>query len=340
LALKKPIISFKNSGGVAEMLEDRGVLVENMDSSSLADAIADLVKNKQFMRNLLKDFKSFKWDSNVSKEKIKSLVSNIFEKFIYNLEGQYDSEKKISIVLPSYNQEDYISEAIDSVINQTYGNWELIVVDDNSVDKTQSIIKKYVKSYPDKIRLIIKDRRKKGLALSYERGIKECSGEYVSFLEGDDVWKKDNLMKKIKIFLQYPEVGCVFSNVQSFGQDSLLVERNEDVSYFFRDVSIPSGPFDMCKLIKNKLPVKSFSSLIVRRSLLKGIDFSNDYDVWFDWWFNAQLSLLSKYFYLNEKTVKWRVHSKSYFEDYKRNNDIRNRYLLIQKKIIDYLEKN
>ncbi len=338
LALKKPVISFKSSGGVSEILDKRGILVENMNSQDLAKALEDLAVNRSLMNNLIKSLDSnFDGGWKISKEKVERIVSDTFKKFVYRVDNNLEFIDKVSIVLPSYNQEWCISDSIDSIINQTYGNWELIVIDDSSSDKTRDIVKQYIKKYPGKIRLIKKDKDKRGLASSYGVGIKECTGDYVAFLEGDDIWKKDNLINKLIIFQNHLDVGCVFSNVQSFGESELLIQRNEEVSYFFRDLDIPSGPFDMKKLISDRLPVKSFSSVVVRRELLNGLDFSNDYDIWFDWWFHTQLSLLCKYLYLNEKTVKWRVHSSSYFEDYKRNNDIRNRYSLIQKRIQDYL---
>lgn len=110
----------------------------------------------------------------------------------------------ISIIVPVYNSEKFIENTIESVINQTYDSWELILVNDCSTDKSEEIIKKYIN---DKIKLINLERNS-GAAVARNKGIEVANGKYIAFLDSDDVWKKEKLEKQIN-FMKNNK--CVFS---------------------------------------------------------------------------------------------------------------------------------
>lgn len=103
----------------------------------------------------------------------------------------------VSVVMPSYNAEKFIVEAITSVINQTYSHWELIVVDDCSTDGTQEIVKSYIEK-DSRIRLIAK-KKNSGVANTRNIGINEAKGQFIALLDSDDVWEKKKLEKQIQL---------------------------------------------------------------------------------------------------------------------------------------------
>lgn len=109
--------------------------------------------------------------------------------------------KLISIITPTYNHENFIKECIHSVINQTYKSWEMIIIDDNSIDKTLNIIKSYSKK-DKRIKFISHNKRwgVKKLKDSYNQALKKSRGEIIAILEGDDFWPRDKLEKQIKVF--------------------------------------------------------------------------------------------------------------------------------------------
>ena len=111
------------------------------------------------------------------------------------LTQEYPSDL-VSIITPSYNSEKFISETIESVINQTYPNWEMIIIDDQSTDKSCDIVEKYSADDP-RIRLI-KSEVNQGPALSRNTGIKESRGRYIAFLDSDDIWAKKKLELQIE----------------------------------------------------------------------------------------------------------------------------------------------
>lgn len=99
----------------------------------------------------------------------------------------------VSIIMPSYNTAQYITETIQSVIDQTYHNWELIIVDDCSTDNTDIVVGK-IKD--PRIRYI-KNEKNSGAAVSRNRALREANGRWVAFLDSDDLWKPEKLEKQI-----------------------------------------------------------------------------------------------------------------------------------------------
>ncbi|AJI54003.1 glycosyltransferase family 2 protein [Francisella philomiragia] len=102
----------------------------------------------------------------------------------------------VSIITPSYNSEKYISNTIESVITQTYQNWEMIIVDDCSTDSSCDIAEKYTQK-DTRIKLI-KLNKNSGPAKARNRAIKEAKGRYISFLDSDDVWYSHKLEQQVQ----------------------------------------------------------------------------------------------------------------------------------------------
>lgn len=105
----------------------------------------------------------------------------------------------VSVIMASYNTGQYISEAVESVINQTYKNWELIIVDDCSTDLTSKIITPYL--CDDRIKLY-KNKKNIGVALSRNRALKEAKGKWVAFLDSDDLWQPEKLEEQIEFMVK------------------------------------------------------------------------------------------------------------------------------------------
>ncbi len=101
----------------------------------------------------------------------------------------------VSIIMPSYNTAKYISESILSILNQSYPNWELIIVDDCSTDKMDAVIQSFLKDNRIKY---LKNDTNLGAALSRNRALKEAKGDWIAFLDSDDIWLKDKLLKQLE----------------------------------------------------------------------------------------------------------------------------------------------
>ena len=112
-----------------------------------------------------------------------------------NEEVLVTEEPLVSVIIPSYNRENVLGRSIDSVLRQSYANIECIVVDDNSDDNTESI----VKQYDDKRVRYVKLTQQSGACAARNIGLKKAKGEYVAFQDSDDVWRKDKLKDQINI---------------------------------------------------------------------------------------------------------------------------------------------
>lgn len=118
---------------------------------------------------------------------------------------------KVSIILTSYNYAQYLKDTVNSVINQTFKDWELIIIDDNSTDNSIEIITEFINS-DDRIRLI-KNYENQGLSKSVQIGLIAATGEWIAFLESDDQWKENYLEKKFEVAQNYPSCGILYNNV-------------------------------------------------------------------------------------------------------------------------------
>ena len=100
----------------------------------------------------------------------------------------------VSIIMPSYNTAQYITETIESILNQTYTNWELIIVDDCSTDNTDQVVKSFLSD--GRIRYL-KNEKNSGAAVSRNKALREAKGKWIAFLDSDDLWMPDKLMKQV-----------------------------------------------------------------------------------------------------------------------------------------------
>lgn len=119
----------------------------------------------------------------------------------------------ISVIMACYNDEKYISEAIESIVDQTYPNWELIIIDDSSTDNSIQTIKNFRDS---RIKIICNEENK-GLAYSLNRGIKEAkSSEYLARMDSDDIAIPDRFEKQLRYLQEHKDVAIVGANVELF----------------------------------------------------------------------------------------------------------------------------
>jgi glycosyltransferase involved in cell wall biosynthesis/peptidoglycan/xylan/chitin deacetylase (PgdA/CDA1 family) len=116
----------------------------------------------------------------------------------------------VSVVIPCYNAEKYIGQAIESVLNQTYRDFELIIINDGSTDKSEEVIKKYC-LLDSRIKYFYQIN--KGVSTSRNEGIKKSAGEFIAFLDADDVWEPENLEAKIKALVENKNTDWVFSDM-------------------------------------------------------------------------------------------------------------------------------
>lgn len=138
----------------------------------------------------------------------------------------------ISIIVPVYNAERFLDQTINTVLDQTYKNWELILVDDKSTDSSVEIINKYIDK--NKNIKLIQNKENSGAAVSRNNGIEVANGRYIAFLDADDLWKKDKLEKQIKFMKEkkcaFSFTGYEFANEDGIGNGKKVIVP-EQINY-------------------------------------------------------------------------------------------------------------
>ncbi|MDX8047090.1 glycosyltransferase family 2 protein [Gracilibacillus sp. S3-1-1] len=139
-------------------------------------------------------------------------------------------QKLVSVITPTYNSETYIRETIESVRQQTYSNWEMVIVDDASTDQTISIIQEYQKA-DDRIRLITLQTNQ-GAAVARNTAMEHAQGRYIAFLDSDDRWLPEKLAKQLA-FMQEHDYAFTYTGYER-------VQENEDGTTTNKEVEMPS----------------------------------------------------------------------------------------------------
>ncbi len=179
-----------------------------------------------------------------------------------------------SVIIPVYNRAEYIGRAIESVLNQTYCNYKIYIIDDGSTDNTKEIVDKYLKQYPEKINYLY--QKNKGVSSARNTGIRNSGGEWLAFLDSDDEWLKDKLEKQVDFIIKNPEIPIVHGEEIWIRNGVRVNQKNKHKK---------SGG----RIFLNSLPLCliSPSAVLLRRSELLSCGMFNeeylvceDYDLW------------------------------------------------------------
>lgn len=183
----------------------------------------------------------------------------------------------VSIIMPVYNAENYIKRALDSVIGQSYKKIEIVIIDDGSTDKSAEIIK----SYKDmRIRYIYQDNSQIGAARNH--GLRECNGDYITFLDADDQYFGEKIEKQINFFIEHPSYQVVYSK-------ALYFYTNRPDTLYMRQREYPSGHI-FAKQLKGHFI--NINTLMFHRSVFEEVKYFNENKFYpEDWEYCLRISL-------------------------------------------------
>ncbi len=208
---------------------------------------------------------------------------------------------KVSIIIPTYNRAKLVTYAIESVLNQTYKNYEIIVVDDGSTDNTRELISKY----GDKVKYFYKTNSGQGSARNF--GIEKSVGEYIAFLDSDDLWLPERLKMGVVILEANKDVGLVYSNSYR------LVDGKRMQRTYFDDYRPYNGFVFKQLFYQDFIPT---TSVILRKQCFTkvglfdgGLSPCEDYDMW------LRISSCFQLEYIDKALVFHRRHSGNLISD-------------------------
>ena len=197
---------------------------------------------------------------------------------------------KIDIILPNFNSSDYIKETIKSIINQTFKNWRLIIVDDCSDKKTKAILRKFSKNKKIKIFWL---KKNKGAGYCRNYAIKKSKSLYLAFIDSDDLWAKDKLETQLR-FMENNNYLFTYTNYETFGKRTKFVSpaKEYDFKKFVRDTSICT------------------STMIIKRNIIKNIEFTNS-EICEDYFFKCKVLKVCNAYCLDDFLTKYRIRNNS-----------------------------
>ena len=145
----------------------------------------------------------------------------------------------VSIILPTYNRGNLLERAVESVLSQSFSQWELLIVDDGSSDNTFDIVNHFMNDFPN-IRYLKHSNRK--LPLSLNVGIAASAGEFISFLDSDDEYSKEYLSQRIKYFREHSKIDLIYGGVKIIG-DPYVPDKNDPSRSVHLNECIIGGTF-------------------------------------------------------------------------------------------------
>ncbi len=182
---------------------------------------------------------------------------------ITNIEKYQATSPKVTVVMPVYNVQHFLSEAIESVLQQTFTDFELIIVDDGSTDASYPICQ--ILSMHDS-RIIVLRQKNRGLAGARNTGILASEGRYIAFLDSDDVWHENKLMQHVALLDDNPEVGVSYCRSTFIDNDSQAIGLFQNPK--LNDISAKDV------LLRN--PVGNGSVPVIRREALEQVAFKDN----------------------------------------------------------------
>ena len=197
----------------------------------------------------------------------------------------------IDIILPNFNSSKFLNQTLKSILEQTYKNWRLVIIDDCSDLKTINILKKYIKDKRIKIFWL---KKNKGAGFCRNYAIKKTKSPYIAFIDSDDIWKKNKLKNQIN-FMTKNNYSFTYTYYETFGERKKIIipPLKFNFFFFFHNTSIAT------------------STMLIKRSEIKNIKFTNT-KICEDYFFKCKLLKKVNYaFCLNKFLTKYRVRKDS-----------------------------
>lgn len=186
-----------------------------------------------------------------------------------------EEKSKVSVIMAIFNCQDTLSEAIESIINQTYKNWEFIICDDCSTDNSYEIAKSYEKKYPNKFK-VIKNSKNSKLSYSLNHCLKYANGKYIARMDGDDISLPQRFEKQVEILDKNLDIAVVGTSMMRFDEngDYSLYEALEKPNKLILKNEVP---FCHATIMMRKKVYDKLNGYIVSKRTERG----QDLDLWF-----------------------------------------------------------
>jgi glycosyltransferase involved in cell wall biosynthesis len=253
-----------------------------------------------------------------------------------------DDKPLVSVIIPLYNPLlEFMREAIESVINQTYSNWEIMLIDDGSDQEIVDLAMEFVYKYPEKIHLLQhENRQNKGGSVSRQLGVDSSKGELVAFLDADDLWLPEKLERQVDLLEREPEAGMLYGNtVYWYSWDGSSTRPDYVPNVGFKESGLVHPPRLLPLQLTGKAAVPCPTSVIIRREVLDAtggweISYKGVYD---DQIFYAKIYLIVPVYVSTTCWDKYRQHPASLTRKVEKLNQTQATRIVFLKWLENYL---
>ncbi len=217
------------------------------------------------------------------------------------IRNKMKEEHLVSVVMPVYNAEKYLEACINSILEQTHTNIQLIAVDDGSTDGSRAILERYAD------RIQVKYQNNSGPARARNCAIGLAHGKYIAFIDNDDIWEPDKLIKQVMLLERYPNVVATYCDIKRISDSGIVTSETDLARSCF-----PSGQ-SFGTLLFSDSSISTPSQVMVRREALWAVGGFQEklrrkgghYDDWLLW---IKLALLGPFVFLPEALTLYRRH--------------------------------
>lgn len=191
-----------------------------------------------------------------------------------------ETRPRVTVVMIFLNMSTFLAEAIDSVLTQQYTHWELMLVDDGSSDGSTEIARRYADRYPGRVHYLEHPgHENRGMSASRNLGVHAGCGEYVAFLDSDDVWLPNKLVEHVALLDAHPEAGWLAGGLimwysWTHREQDLASDRTRELRIERDRVLHP--PHHFCEFLRNGGALPGINSLLIRRSAIESVGGSDD----------------------------------------------------------------
>ena len=206
---------------------------------------------------------------------------------------------KVSVIMPVYNGAQYLQEAIDSILQQTYRDFEFIIIDDGSTDNSLEIIR--MNADLDKRIVLLQNEQNSGICVTLNKGLEVAKGEYIVRMDCDDISELNRLAIQVAFMDSHPEYGLVGSNTKIFGEEIV----NPYVFYFDED-------WRMCVVDMIYAACMAHPAVIMRTEILRkyGLYYNDEFRAMEDFYMWWQFAKYSKITNIQQPLLNYRQHAK------------------------------
>ena len=232
---------------------------------------------------------------------------------------------KISIVFTSYNHREFLIEALDSLVNQVYKDFELIIIDDCSTDGSQVLLRRYEKD--SRVKLILLEKNTGSYVHSSNLGASKAIADYIIFAQCDDFAEATQLEKLYFEMTNNNKVGVVFSSSKMINQAGNYItcdfdNREKKFKKYCTNNTLVSGLL-MRRFLTHSCVIPNLSAALIKRSLFVKLNgLSSDYYVLADWDFWLKMTLECDFFYIREPLNNFRQHETTIRNTVKLNRQV------------------